>query len=566
MVRTSGATRSEGTRRWAAVLTLALTLGTVAVTASSASAAPRGTDHACPPGEIPDPGFTDAAGPFADAIACVAWYGITQGRTASSFAPGGTVTRGQLASFTRALLDAADPDGFPLGDTDTGFTDVPSDSPHARAIDALASADPPVLLGYTATRFGPTDRVNRAQAASMVDRALTRVLPDLAAGSDAACRFTDADRIDRVHRDAVQRLCALGVVAGRNDGSFGPTAGILRGQAAAFLARAMDVVAVEGDLADPWQVTTVVSGLTQPWDVVVAGDDLYVSERDSGRLLEVTDDGAVDLVRTFEVNAQGEGGLLGLAADPDGVHLVAYLTTGSDNRVVRFDPADGDAGDLDVLLDGIPRANTHNGGRLAFGPDGMLYIGTGDAEATSLAPDPSSLAGKVLRIGPDGTLPDDNPFRSPVWSVGHRNVQGLTFDRAGRLWASEFGPGVDDEVNVILPGRDYGWPTVTGVAGDDRFEDPAIVKQPPEASWSGAAITTEHVGFAGPDTLLVAALRGQRLWAFSLDDGQVTGERELFEGDFGRLRTVVPTGDGGVFLLTGNGGDDRLLRVGRTPR
>lgn len=547
-------------RRWAMamVVAMAATLLLAVPGAPADAAPPRDTSTACPPGEVPASPFTDAAGPFEDAIACVAWYGVTRGRTATTFAPGGTVTRGQLASFTRALLDAADPDGFPLGDGQTDFTDVPPDSPHAGAIDALASADPPVLLGYDARTFGPNVRVNRAQAASIVDRALRRVLPDLDVDADPTCQFPDRDRIDPVHREPVQRLCALGVAAGRNDGTFGPTATILRGQAAAFLARALDVVATEGELLD-WEVTTLVDDLTQPWDVVRTDGRTFVTER-GGDLLEVHDDGSTELVRSFDVNAQGEGGLLGLVAAQTGGDLYAYYTTATDNRVVRFDP---DEGGEAVILDGIPRANTHNGGRLAFGPDGTLYIGTGDAQEPSLSPDRDSLAGKVLRISADGSIPDDNPFDSPVWSLGHRNVQGLAFDADGRLWATEFGPNRDDEVNLIRPGLDYGWPEVTGAPGRDGYEDAVVVRQPPEASWSGATITTEHIGLVGPNTLLVAALRGERLWAFSLNDGEVVDSRSFFAGEYGRLRTVVPSGDGGVLVLTGNGQDDRLLRIGR---
>jgi glucose/arabinose dehydrogenase len=577
---TQGPQRRVG-RGSSLLLALALTGSLLAAAAAPAAASPpRGTEAACPPGEVPHPGFTDADGPFRDAIACVAWYGLTSGRTPTTFVPLGTVTRGQLASFTRSLLDAALAGGFPLGDGRTRFADVPAGSPHAGAIDALADADPPVLQGYDTTTFGPGDRVTRAQAASIVDRALRRALPGLDVDADPGCRFTDGDRITPVHRPAVDRLCALGITAGRDDGSFGPTAGITRGQAAAFLARALDVVATHGDLRPPWVVTTLAEGLDQPWEVVRTGGRTYVTERDRGRLLEVAEDGEVELVRTFVVDAAGEGGLLGLAADPDGHHLVAYLTTASDNRVVRFDPREGQDGPLELLVNGIPRSTTHNGGRVAFGPDGMLHVGTGDAAANDeanrptsaqlRAQDPGSLAGKILRVDPaTGSAAPGNPGGNLVWSRGHRNVQGLAFDADGRLWASEFGPGRDDEVNRIVAGGNYGWPYVTGTATSragvpGTFLPATVVEQPPVASWSGATVTTEHVGIVGPNTLVVAALRGQRLWALSLDGDRVVDRRELFTGRFGRLRTVVPSGDGGVLVLTGNGGGtDRLLRIGR---
>lgn len=564
-------------------LLLALALVGSLLTAAATPAAasdPRGITAACPAGEVPNPGFTDAVGPFRDAIACVAWYGLTSGRTSTTYAPLGTVTRGQLASFTRSLLDAAVPDGLPLGDGTTPFLDVPAANPHARAIDALAGTDPPVLQGYDATTFGPNDRVTRAQAASIVDRALRRAVPDLDLPADPSCRFADRGRITPVHRPAVDRLCALGITAGRDDGSFGPAAGITRGQVAAFLARTLDVVAVEGALPPAYRVTTIAAGLDQPWEVVRTAGRTYVTERDGGRLLEIDASGEVEVVRTFDVDASGEGGLLGLAADPDGRHLIAYLTTASDNRVVRFDPREGQAGQLELLVNGIPRSTVHNGGRVAVGPDGMLYVGTGDAAANDeinrptsaqlRAQDPGSLAGKILRVDPaTGSAAAGNPGDNLVWSLGHRNVQGLAFDATGQLWAAEFGPARDDEVNRIVAGGNYGWPHVTGTATTragvpGSFLPAAVVEQPPVASWSGATVTTEHVGIAGPNTLLVAALRGQRVWALSLDGDRVVERRELFTDRFGRLRTVVPSGDGGVLVLTGNGGgNDRLLRIGR---
>ncbi|WP_211262416.1 PQQ-dependent sugar dehydrogenase [Nitriliruptor alkaliphilus] len=551
------------------------------LTAPALAAPPRGTGNACPPGEVPDPGFGDADGPFRDAIHCVAWYGVTRGRTSTTYEPGSTLTRAQLASFTRSLLDVSLADGFPLGDGLTSFRDVDPAGPHAPAIDALASADPPVLRGYDEHTFGPGDRVTRAQAASIVDRALRLALPDLSVPADPDCRFRDRDRIPTAHRDAVERLCALGVAAGRDDGRFDPGSSILRGQAAAFLARTLDVVAEHGDLRPPYRVRTLASGLDQPWEVVrTPAGRTFVTER-RGTLYEVVG-GALEVRRTFpEVVQSGEGGLLGLALEPGGSRLYAYLTTTTDSRVVRFSPDSGAA--PQVIVSGIPVTNTsgsfnsnHHGGRIAFGPDGHLYIGTGDAAPNSpagndsqqRAQDTSSLLGKILRVNADGSVPADNPFGNEVWSLGHRNVQGLAFDAAGRLWATEFGPERDDEVNLIDPGANYGWPLVTGTDTTDTAQGrsrPAVfVRQPPEASWSGATFTTENVGFAGRDTLLVAALRGQRLWRIGTDGAQVTGSRSFFVGDHGRLRTVVPSGDGGVLVLTGNGGgQDRLLRIGR---
>lgn len=561
-------------------VTAAALLALPLLAAPVAAAPPRGTDRACPPGEVPDPGFRDADGPFRDAIRCVAWYGVTRGRTATSFAPGSTLTRGQLASFTRSLLDVSLASGFPLGDGRTDFRDVDPAGPHAPAIDALASADPPVLRGYDERTFGPNDRVTRAQAASIVDRALRLALPDLSVPTDPDCRFVDRDRIAPAHREAVARLCALGVAAGRDDGRFDPSSSILRGQAAAFLARTLDAVAEHGDLRPPYRVRTVASGLDQPWEVVrTPAGRTFVTER-RGTLYEVVGSD-LRVRRTFDVVQQGEGGLLGLAVEPGGSRLYAYLTTATDSRVVRFSP-DDDAPPR-VIVSGIPVTRgsgtfnpNHHGGRIAFGPDGHLYIGTGDAAPNSpagnadqrRAQDPGSLLGKILRVRADGSVPGDNPFGNAVWSLGHRNVQGLAFDAAGRLWATELGPERDDEVNLITRGANYGWPLVTGTATTDtpqgRSRAAVFVRQPADASWSGAAFTTEDVGFAPRDTLVVAALRGERLWRIRTDGTSVVGSRAFFEGDLGRLRTVVPSGDGGVLVLTANGGGrDRLVRIGR---
>ncbi|MGI8875393.1 MAG: PQQ-dependent sugar dehydrogenase [Egibacteraceae bacterium] len=310
-------------------------------------------------------------------------------------------------------------------------------------------------------------------------------------------------------------------------------------------------------------VSTVAAGLTQPWSIAVTpGGRMFVSERDSGRILRVEPDGSTTEVARLDVNAAGEGGLLGLAVRgewPDDGFLYAYRTTVSDNEVVRVDGA----GQVhDVVVDGIPRANIHDGGRIKFGPDGMLYIGTGDAAEPARAQDPGSLAGKILRVTPEGDAPDDNPAAgSLVYSLGHRNVQGLTWDAAGRLYASEFGPGCDDEINRIEPGGNYGWPDD---CGQNDGIPPVISKQPAEASWSGASFLVDGAIPQWEGDLFVAGLRGQRLWRFPFDaDGRPTGaEEELLAGEHGRLRDVVMGPDGDLYVLTGNGGGDRLLRLG----
>jgi glucose/arabinose dehydrogenase len=318
------------------------------------------------------------------------------------------------------------------------------------------------------------------------------------------------------------------------------------------------------------EVTVLVSGLEAPWDVAFTPSGrAFVTERDTGRVLEVLPGGRTRGVHRFQVDPTGEGGLLGLAASPteDGL-LYGYLTSAEDNRVVRFRPGS----EPEPILTGIPKASLHDGGRIDFGPDGMLYVATGDATVPGRAQDPSSLAGKILRLTPDGEVPEDNPFAgSPVWSLGHRNVQGLAWDAEGRMYATEFGPDRDDEINVIVPGGNYGWPEVTGRASRQGFIDPVLVRQPPEASWSGAVVL---VGSAIPQwegDLFAAALRGMRLWRVGLGSGgEVTEVEEFLVGEFGRLRHAAQAPDGSLWVLTSNRdgrgtpqpGDDRIVRLG----
>jgi glucose/arabinose dehydrogenase len=322
------------------------------------------------------------------------------------------------------------------------------------------------------------------------------------------------------------------------------------------------------DLPVPLELTDIATDLEAPWDVVFTPDGTtYVTERDSGRLLSIGEDGEISTVQTFEVDNAEEGGLLGLAVSPtfadDGL-LYVYRSTAQDNEVLSFVPGE----DPEVILDGIPHSPIHNGGRIAFGPDGMLYVATGDAGQSATAQDPESLAGKILRLTPDGSIPADNPTPdSPVYALGLRDPQGLAWAPDGTMYASEFGPDRDDEINVITAGANYGWPEVTGDANVDGFVDPIFVQQPPDASWSGIAFVTDSAIPEWDGQLLVAALRGERLWRVPVDDPD--GSEALFAGELGRLRTARQAPDGSVWLLTSNRdgrgtpaeGDDRIVRV-----
>ncbi|WP_435112511.1 PQQ-dependent sugar dehydrogenase [Nocardiopsis synnemataformans] len=323
---------------------------------------------------------------------------------------------------------------------------------------------------------------------------------------------------------------------------------------------------------DPGQPEDVATGLEVPWGLAFLPDgSALAAQRDSTEVVRVSPDGSVADVGTVEGAApNGEGGLLGLAVDPDfpgEPYVYAYHTTDSDNRISRmeYDPESGDGGfgETEVILDGIPSASYHNGGRIEFGPDGLLYVGTGDAGREGLSQDTDSLGGKILRITADGDPAPDNPFGNPVHSYGHRNVQGLAWDDEGNLYATEFGQNEFDEVNLIEPGGNYGWPEVEGTGGGDEYVDPLLTWRPAEASPSGAAV-------AG-GSLWVAALRGERLWEVPLTgDGGVGEPVDHYQGEYGRLRTVVtaPGGDE-LWLTTSNldgvgeptEGDDRVLRV-----
>ncbi|WP_149257896.1 sorbosone dehydrogenase family protein [Actinomadura sp. K4S16] len=315
----------------------------------------------------------------------------------------------------------------------------------------------------------------------------------------------------------------------------------------------------------PGPPRTVADGLKVPWAVAfLPGGDALVTERDTGRLLRVTPSGRRTTVGTVPgVDAQGEGGLLGVAVSPSfGTDRFVYLyyTAASDNRVVRA-TYDGRLSDLKPIVTGIPKGSIHNGGRLAFGPDKMLYISTGETGQGGKAQDENSLAGKILRVTPEGAPASGNPFGTRVWTYGHRNVQGLAWDGAGRMYATEFGQNRFDEINLIQKGRNYGWPVVEGVGHRKGFTDPLLTWTTDEASPSGLA-------YAG-GSLWAAALRGERLWQIPLSDGKAERPIARFQGRYGRLRAVVRAPDGSLWVTTSNTdgrgdprpGDDRILDV-----
>ena len=303
---------------------------------------------------------------------------------------------------------------------------------------------------------------------------------------------------------------------------------------------------------------TLVTGLEVPWGVAFLPDgNALVTERRSARLLRVAPDGRVTPVGTVAgVVPQGEGGLMGIAVSPsfttDRTIVVAY-TAATDNRVVRLQVADDgtvDGAAQQVVVSGIVKGGIHNGGAVAFGPDGLLYVGTGEAGRRGPAQDRDDLGGKILRVTPDGAPAPGNPFGTAVYTLGHRNVQGLAFAPDGTLYAAEFGQNRFDEVNRITAGGNYGWPEVEGVGDRPGFTDPLVTWSTDEASPSGLA-------YAG-GALYAAGLRGERLWKVPVTAPDALGTPEaLLTGEFGRLRGVTPTPDGTALWVTTSNRDGR---------
>jgi glucose/arabinose dehydrogenase len=309
----------------------------------------------------------------------------------------------------------------------------------------------------------------------------------------------------------------------------------------------------------PGSVRAIATGLRAPWGLAFLPDgNALVTERDTARIVTVTPAGQVTEVQKIaEADPGGEGGLLGIAVSPsyasDG-WVYVYYTAPDDNRVARLHLGSPP----EPILTGIPKASNHNGGRIAFGPDGMLYVGTGDAANRGRSQDRDNLGGKILRLTPEGQPAPGNPFGSAIYSYGHRNVQGLAWDSTGQLYASEFGQNRYDELNRIEPGKNYGWPEVEGPSNDSRYVAPLATWATNDASPSGIAVARDRV--------YMACLRGQRLYRIGFDGKSAEA---LLVGQYGRLRHVAVAPDGALWILTSNrdgrgqptADDDRVLRL-----
>lgn len=314
-------------------------------------------------------------------------------------------------------------------------------------------------------------------------------------------------------------------------------------------------------------IQVVAENLNVPWEIAfLPGGDMLATER-SGTLKRLKKD--FKTYRVEEVASVGEGGLLGLAVHPNFLNnrwIYLYLTVNTENvlqnRVVRYRLDENSLTEKKIIVNGIPAAKNHDGGRMAFGLDGYLYITTGDAGVTNFAQDTSSLAGKILRVTDEGLMPTDNPFQNAVYSYGHRNPQGIAWDSKGQLWATEHGESSFDELNLIEKGKNYGWPLIQGDETKEGMERPKAHSGKDE-TWapSGIAILSESIFFSG--------LRSQSLYEAKVSADKSISLQVHVRKDFGRIRAVVAGPDGFLYFSTSNkdgrgaphASDDKIYRV-----
>ena len=325
-------------------------------------------------------------------------------------------------------------------------------------------------------------------------------------------------------------------------------------------------------------IRTVVQDLENPWAIDIAEDGRIFLTEKPGRVRMVHSNGTLmaEPVVNIRADDKGEAGLLGLALHPNFTenHLMyvyhTYLTDGRVyNKVLMLTEKDNKVIDSKIIIDSIPGSDSNNGGQIKFGPDGKLYISTGDSEIPELAQDPKSLAGKILRINFDGTIPDDNPFaKSPVYSYGHRNIQGFEWHQISKkLYASEHGPGGNDEINIIEPGSNYGWPlevcNESSSSTTIRFKTPVFCFNPGVGPSGLTIAASDRLGYQ--NDIIFTTLRGSHLHHIDLE----TRIQDNILVGYGRLSDVIEAPDGSLYILTsnrnevgiGNPRDDRILQI-----
>lgn len=319
--------------------------------------------------------------------------------------------------------------------------------------------------------------------------------------------------------------------------------------------------------------------LITPWSLNFTPDgELLFSARDSGEIVSLNGNKTASVARLGGLRTGGEAGFLGMALSPDFENTravyVCYSTGTAAHPTNRVSKVTWDEQGLNsekIIIDNLPGgARIHNGCRLAFGPDGKLYITMGENGRGERAQDLKILAGKILRVNPDGTIPADNPFRgSPVWTYGHRNPQGLAFHPVtNELWSTEHGPATQDELNVILEGRNYGWPLCLGTDACPQLKDyqPAVA----EFNRNSTVAISDMIFYSGkakPEwagNILFVTLKTGRIYRVAISGHQMVDSEILLNGDFGRLRDIAEDKDGNLWISTDNDQDSRIIKL--TPR
>lgn len=329
-----------------------------------------------------------------------------------------------------------------------------------------------------------------------------------------------------------------------------------------FVYRKLDQVE-KPSLQNVSQIEVLAKNLDTPWDLVfLQNGEILFTERE-GNLKLRTKEGEIKQIAKIDTAFEsGEGGLLGIALHPDfekNHYIYLYFTSFNKNQIVRFSFENNQLIQNQLIFNSIPKNLFHNGGRIKFGPDNKLYITTGDAQNSDLSQDVNSFAGKILRLNDDGSIPSDNPFpNSPVYSLGHRNPQGLTWNKDGQLFETEHGNQAFDEVNKISPGKNFGWPKIKGDETNAGFEVPFLHSGTNTWAPSGVEIKDDYLYFTG--------LRGSAIYRIDLKTLEL---KEFFKNEFGRIRTINLGTDGYFYILTNNrdgrgkpeDDDDRIVKI-----
>jgi len=320
-------------------------------------------------------------------------------------------------------------------------------------------------------------------------------------------------------------------------------------------------------------VSILAENLDKPRAIAISGDRIFVTEQD-GFIRVVQDNTLLESpLATFRTASVFDGGLLGITLHPDfpnNHYIYVFLTYEENgnlwNKILRITESENKLQDAETVFDKIPGSSFTNGGFIKFGPDGKLYVGTGTiSDSSHLPQDLDSLSGKILRLNDDGTIPDDNPFSdSPVYSLGHRNPQGMTWDDDGNLFVAEFGPEKNDEINLIQAGKNYGWPEQQ-CSGDDNFENAILCYDPSIEPGGILFYSGDKLDFESP--FIMASMRAANLYQLDFEEG-LSSQKSILSG-IGRVRDVVQGPDGSLYVITSNTDgkgfpdrmDDKLLRI-----